>query len=118
MKTVICNLNIEVNSSGTLRKTFYAMFFIFGYALPFYIMIILYGIVFTKLKCGARNTETLECNTRGNRAQGRATKMVIAVIMCFLLCRLQNTSVINLRFSSFRSFTPVPVNSNFISETL
>ena len=38
----------------------------------FYIMIILNGIVLTKLKCGARYTETLEYNTRGNRAQGRA----------------------------------------------
>ena len=81
-------LNLDVVSSKNLRKTFYALFLTFGYAMPLFIMVILYGTILAMLKCGTKHTKTIECSAMRNRVQSRATKMVIAVIFCFLLCWL------------------------------
>ena len=42
----------------------------------------------TTLKCGARHIKTLESSTERHRTQNRASKMVAAVIFCFLICWL------------------------------
>ena len=80
--------NLAASKSEHLRKTFYAMFFTFGYALPLYIMVILYGIALKTLKCGTRKSTKQARSTSGNQKKGRATKIVIIVIFCFLLCWL------------------------------
>ena len=71
-----------------LQKLVSLMFFVFGYALPLYIMIILYGILLIMLRCGSRSTGSLEFSRQRHRAHGHATKMVIVVVVCFLLCWL------------------------------
>ena len=85
---LVC-VNLEAVYSIYLMKIFIVMFFSIGYALPLNIMIILYGIVLTALKCGAKQRKALsESEMKRNRVQGRTTRMVIAVVFCFLLCWL------------------------------
>ena len=85
---LVC-VNLEAVYSIYLMKIFIVLFCTIGYALPLNIMIILYGIVLTVLKCGARQRKALsESEMKTNRTQGRTTRMVIAVVFCFLLCWL------------------------------
>ena len=85
---LIC-VNLEAAYSIYLMKIFIVLFCTIGYALPLNIMIILYGIVLTVLKWGAKQRKALsESDMKRNRAQGRTTRMVIAVVFCFLLCWL------------------------------
>ena len=80
---LVC-VNLEAVYSIYLMKIFIVMFFTIGYGLPLNIMIILYGIVLTVLKCGAKQRKALsESDMKRNRAQGRTTRMVIAVVFCF-----------------------------------
>ena len=64
----------------------FTVFFAFG-CIALFIMMILYGILLIMLRSGTR-TMSLEMSRQRNRVQGQATKMVIAVILCFLLCWL------------------------------
>ena len=85
---LVC-INLEALYSIYFVKISIVLFFTIGYALPLNIMIILYGIVLTALKCGAKQRKALsESEMKRNRAQGRTTRMVIAVVFCFLLCWL------------------------------
>ena len=76
-------MNVKALYDRDVEKVFFANFFVFGYILPLYFMIILYSILLTALKCGKKNIETLSKErTRANR---RATRMVIAVVLAFML---------------------------------
>ena len=65
---LVC-VNLEAAYSICLMKIFIVLFFTIGYALPLNIMIILYGIVLTALKCGAKQKKALsESEMKRNRA--------------------------------------------------
>lgn len=79
-------LNIKHQNDEHARKLFFTMFFSFGYALPLYLMIILYSILLVMLVCRKQQVTTL--SKERNLANQRATRMVFVVVFVFMICWL------------------------------
>jgi allatostatin receptor len=73
----LVNSSIQLDAKFKI-KFYYSIFFLFGYALPFISIVIIYGLIMLKLK-KAQGQQV-------SKSKRRVTFMVIAVVLSFVLC--------------------------------